>query len=205
MTLRIEHWLFGAALVAGCGGGTSGAGPAPSNTGGFAGSGDAAAGGPSVGGSATTGGNAGATASGGAAGASGAAVACSVFGAKDSAPPPDGGSPSCAPPAAQTGDLPCDVSAVLKAKCQTCHTCPNRCGAHFPLLTYEDLTSPFSATSGKLRWQRAAEVIDAANPAGLPHMPYKLAPPLTDAEMATLAGWFQAGAPPQPDGAGCDG
>ncbi len=103
------------------------------------------------------------------------------------------------------GDLPCDVGAVLAAKCQTCHGAPLAKGAHFPLLTYED-TQKILGTTSKLKWQRMAEVIELG---ATPHMPYTSAkypdtPQLTDAELATLRSWFKACAPPVPEGSGCD-
>ena len=35
--------------------------------------------------------------------------------------------------------LPCDVDAVLKTRCQTCHSSPAQFGASAPLVTYDDL------------------------------------------------------------------
>lgn len=96
------------------------------------------------------------------------------------------------------GDLPCDVAAVLKSKCQPCHQTPPQNGAHFPLLNYEDTQAPLGAMR---RWQRMAEV---TRPDGLPHMPAAPGPPLTDAEFVTLQTWFSACAPPKPEGQGCD-
>src|SRR5207248_7411483 len=88
------------------------------------------------------------------------------------------------------GDLPCDVDMVLMGKCQPCHQTPQKNGAKFPLLTYEDTQQPFGS---RRRWQRMAEVIE---PDGVPHMPYKTAPQLTSAELQTLRDWFKACAPP---------
>jgi hypothetical protein len=102
------------------------------------------------------------------------------------------------------GDLPCPVATVLMAKCQPCHQRPPRNGAHFSLFSYEDLIQPFGLT-GLLRWQRMAQVIE---PDGSPHMPPNIptlmAPQLTDQELMTLRGYFEACAPPVPEGTGCD-
>lgn len=118
----------------------------------------------------------------------------------------------CAPGPA-TGDLPCDVAAVLKASCQPCHQTPLQHGAHFPLLTYEDTQKPFGlapADGGppKLRYQRMAEVIV---PGAQPHMPSQVAPArggqactLSDADRAVLEAWFAACAPPAAEKKGCD-
>ena len=113
------------------------------------------------------------------------------------------GTSSC--PGPPTGDFPIDVGTVIAAKCQTCHTEPKLNGAKFTLLTYEDTQQPFG-TTGKLRWQRMAEVIE---PTGIPHMPFtstKLpdTPQLTDDELNILRAWFNACAPPVPEGKGLD-
>lgn len=104
----------------------------------------------------------------------------------------------CAPPP-DAGDLPCDVSAVFQNRCQTCHTSPPQNGAPFPLLTYEDLTSTYSADL--LRWQRVAQVIEPSS--GL-HMPPFTQPQLTQSDFDTLHAWFAACALAVPEGTGCD-
>ena len=114
------------------------------------------------------------------------------------------GPTTCAPGPGK-GDLPCDVAAVLKAKCQTCHGAPLQNNAKFAVLTYEDTRQPFG-TSGKRRWQRMAEVIE---PGAVPSMPKRSAelpntPLLTAAELATLRGWFGTCAPGTDEGKGCD-
>ena len=103
---------------------------------------------------------------------------------------------------ATSGDLPCDVADVLKARCQNCHTDPLMNNAKFPLLTYEDTQVDFG-TTGKRRWQRMAEVIA---PSGLPHMPkdYAIKGELSAAQLDTLRGWFATCAPPAAEGKGCD-
>ncbi len=111
---------------------------------------------------------------------------------------PDAG-PAC-PPGPTVGDLPCDVAAVLMARCQTCHRQPPLNHAPWPLLTYEDTQQPFGMT-GLRRWQRMAAVIEPDN---FPHMPPAGQPQLTDTDFQVLRGWFTACAPPQPEGTGCD-
>ena len=140
-------------------------------------------------------------------------TAC-FFGA--TAPAEDGGAPdaaieaaaeadapeaatACSPEPADAGDLPCDVAAVLESKCQPCHTSPPANGAPFPLLTYEDLESPYGA--GMLRWQRVAEVVE---PDASLHMPPVVQPQPTPAELDTLRAWFGACAPGVAEGSGCD-
>jgi uncharacterized membrane protein len=98
------------------------------------------------------------------------------------------------------GDLPCDVAAVLQARCQPCHQMPPLHHAPFPELSYEDLMMPYGI-AGLVRWQRMAEVIEPGNS---PHMPPRDAPQLSDSDFATLRGWFGACAQPLPEGTGCD-
>lgn len=99
-----------------------------------------------------------------------------------------------------TGDFPCDVGAVIAARCQPCHQQPQLNGAHFPLLRYEDTREPFGS-GGKLRFQRMAQVIE---PDFLPHMPPSTAPQPMPPELATLRSWLATCALPVPEGTGCD-
>lgn len=111
----------------------------------------------------------------------------------------DGG--ACAPNPAQ-GEFPCDVYAVLHAKCHTCHATDKlpTSGAPFSLLQYEDTQHVFGK-GPKLRWQRMSEVIE---PGAIPHMPFGMAPQLTADEKATLEAWFAECAPPATAGMGCE-
>jgi hypothetical protein len=116
------------------------------------------------------------------------------------APATDGATPACTS-FPTTGDLPCDVAAVLVAKCQACHRQPPRDHAPFPLVTFEDLAQPFGQ-DGLRRWQRVGQVIE---PGDRFPMPLAGAPPLDAQEHATLRAWVAACAPPQPEAMGCDG
>lgn len=107
------------------------------------------------------------------------------------------------PPGPDSGDLPCDVSAVFQTRCQKCHTIPKLAppdNAPFPLRTYEDLATPFGST-GLLRWERVSQVIEPNN---FPHMPPPTEPQLTSSDFDTLHAWFDACAPALPEGTGCD-
>jgi hypothetical protein len=106
---------------------------------------------------------------------------------------------ACAPnPPA--GDFPLDVGAVLH-RCQGCHGSPQRHGAPFQLLNYEDVIQPFVFGSATIpRWQRMYQVIQ---PGSVPRMPLG-GPYLSDLEMQTLDNWFGACAPPVPEGTGAD-
>jgi len=105
------------------------------------------------------------------------------------------------PPGPSTGDFPADVGAAIHSKCQTCHGVPQRHGAPFEIVDYEDVVMPFmNSNESVLRWQRMYQVIQ---PGSVPHMPLS-GPPLTSAEMKTLDDWFAACAPPVPEGTGAD-
>ncbi len=128
-----------------------------------------------------------------------------TFGAapRNSVAVPDAGADAASVASCSTGpasgDLPCDVAAVIESKCQPCHERPPLNGAHFPLLSYEDTRQPFGA--GTLRFQRMQQVID---PDFLPHMPPHGAEQPSPAELAILRGWLQSCALPVAEGAGCD-
>ena len=125
-----------------------------------------------------------------------AAVEAAAEAAPEAAPPD---AAVCSPDAPDAGDLPCDVAAVLESKCQPCHHSPPANGAPFPLLTYEDLVSPFG--TDMLRWQRVAQVVE---PDASLHMPPVAQPQPTPADLDTLRAWFAACAPPTAEGSGCD-
>jgi cysteine-rich repeat protein len=110
----------------------------------------------------------------------------------------DGCSPTCTveePPPEGT-DLPCDVQAVLQAKCQSCHGQPLM-GGPMPLMTLADLRadSP-GANAGTPVWQRV-KVRIGDDPGPIGPMPPTWAPTgaLSAEEKATLNSWLEAGAP----------
>ncbi len=120
--------------------------------------------------------------------------------AADGAAPPPDLAYACTVFAVDGGDLPCEVAAVLAARCQICHRSPTKNHAPWPLERYEDAVSPYGI-EGLVRWQRMAQVIE---PPTLPHMPPNGYPQLTDGEREVLRKWFHACAAPVPDHAGCD-
>ncbi len=85
-------------------------------------------------------------------------------------------------PGAQKTGLPCDVDAVLRKKCQTCHAADPVYGAPQALVTYADLSK-----SG-LMDRVLARVKDSARP-----MPPQPKPLLTAQEIATLESWKSGG------------
>lgn len=50
---------------------------------------------------------------------------------------PDAGTPAA--------HIPCDVDAILAAKCRRCHTDPTQNGAPFPLIEWSKLFAPYGA------------------------------------------------------------
>lgn len=93
--------------------------------------------------------------------------------------------------AASGVQLPCDVAAVVTAKCQTCHAQTPLFGAPMSLVTAADFqAAPPSGTAAHVYQAGAGRIHDSARP-----MPPKGQPALTSAESAILDAWFAAGAP----------
>jgi cysteine-rich repeat protein len=108
----------------------------------------------------------------------------------------DGCSATCTveePP--EGDDLPCDVQAVLQAKCQSCHGQP-LAGGPMPLITLADLRADSPApNAGTPVWQRVkVRISDDPGPIG--PMPPAWAPTgaLSAEEKATLNSWLDDGA-----------
>jgi hypothetical protein len=90
------------------------------------------------------------------------------------------------------GGLPCDVAAVLKAKCQGCHAATPLSGAPMSLLTYADTQAPAPSSASTPVWKSMQVRVHSTT---MTVMPPRGQPSLTSAELATLDGWFAAGAP----------
>ncbi len=87
--------------------------------------------------------------------------------------------------------LPCDVEAVLKAKCRRCHGEPRRHSAPFFLLRWDDFQ--FVHRNEPL-YVHVAKVVRSG------FMPYRIpanppVEPLTEAEKKVLIDWSEAGGP----------
>jgi hypothetical protein len=108
---------------------------------------------------------------------------------------PDAGACSQTP---QTGDFPCDVFAVIHARCNPCHQQPPQNGAPFPLLTYADTQQVYTPSVGLVFQQMFISI----GPNGAPRMPFG-GPYLDATEYATLHDWLGQCAPPVPTGTGC--
>jgi hypothetical protein len=96
-------------------------------------------------------------------------------------------------PAIITPALPCDVEAVLKAKCQRCHQNPPLNGAPFPLLTWENTQAIY------FNQPIYARMLKAVSSGFMPYKGVVLDPPvepLTDDEKATLIAWLSECGPP---------
>src|SRR5581483_8969078 len=86
--------------------------------------------------------------------------------------------------------LPCDVSAILATRCQSCHQRPALFGAPMPLLTWSD-TQAIPPMDTVPAWKAIKTKVTAGlmPPAGAP------GGALTDAEKTALLDWVDAGAP----------
>ena len=93
----------------------------------------------------------------------------------------------------------CDALAVIRAKCQRCHTDPPQQGAPVPFLTYEDTQAPYGASETYADRMLIAVEGDIMPPVGFNDPPVSIKPPvepLTINEKATLLGWLKQGAKP---------
>jgi uncharacterized membrane protein len=98
--------------------------------------------------------------------------------------------PDASADAGVAGFFPCDVEAVLKAKCHTCHTSPTKNGAPFPLLEYAN--TQMAHASG----MKVFQVMKTAVETGFMPLAGSSTGPLTADEKTTLLGWLNAGAVP---------
>lgn len=105
---------------------------------------------------------------------------------------------SCQLPGPSTVDaqIPCEVDAVLEAKCRRCHTEPQQNGAPFPLLTWKDTQVDYFGTP---IWVRMAEAVASGfMPLCAENSCGNFVPPvekLTEGEKTTLLSWLEC---PQP-------
>jgi hypothetical protein len=87
--------------------------------------------------------------------------------------------------------LPCEVAAIVQAKCHTCHGATPFYGAPMPLVTYADTQAPAVSNPSRKVWQLMQGRVH-----GTPMpMPPVDQPALTSSELSTLDSWFAAGAP----------
>ncbi len=96
--------------------------------------------------------------------------------------------------------FPCEIEAVIRAKCQRCHNDPPQNDAPFPLLTWEDTRRPY----GMLLVYEA--MLPAIETDFMPLTQLELDPPvepLTPEEKAPMLDWLRDEAPAEL-GAGCD-
>jgi hypothetical protein len=107
-----------------------------------------------------------------------------------------GGDDTCAG-VDRSGELPCEVRAVLEAKCWGCHGSTLANGAPFPLVTYADTQAEF--TAGVVIWERMQLAVES----GFMPLSSSADGPLTDDELDVLDDWFDACAPSAAEG--CDG
>jgi hypothetical protein len=137
-------------------------------------------GGPLPDGGDTSGGSAGS--SGGSAGSAGSAGAAGAD--ANPCPPID---PNLVNPS-----FPCEIDAILEAKCRRCHTEPQQNGAPFPLLTWQDTQEEYFLTPIYKRMHNAVKTDF------MPFVALPLEPPvepLTPAEKAKLLEWLECALP----------
>jgi hypothetical protein len=131
-------------------------------------------------------------------------VAC---GTTNSAAPSDGGATDgTTSSSGGSTPLPCDVSAVLQANCQSCHQSPPINGAPMPLVTWEDTQVtvpsdpdgiPPTSASEKVFQMMETRITSTTNP--MPPAGHTLAA----ADAATITNWVNAGAPAGTAGQTC--
>jgi hypothetical protein len=120
-----------------------------------------------------------------------------------------------------TGELPCDVEAVLGEEtgatgCRRCHSVANQptSGAPFPLETYADTqalhpTTPIAGVEPTARFARFPTVLNGGEMPGVPGSMYPedymplVAPKLSADEKAVLVAWACSCAPARPAGEMC--
>jgi hypothetical protein len=92
-----------------------------------------------------------------------------------------------------TTGLPCEVDAVLKSHCQTCHSSQPQFGASTSLVTWDDLQKPGPGAnaSKKVYELLQSRIHDDARP-----MPPSPQPRLGAPDAATVDGWIAGGAKP---------
>lgn len=91
--------------------------------------------------------------------------------------------------AGATSGLPCDVEALLAARCTACHSDPPGAGAPMALVTFAQLVAPSAADPKRTVAQLAlARMRDASKP--MP--PANL---MEAADLAPFASWIEAGTP----------
>jgi len=95
-------------------------------------------------------------------------------------------------PGSSSGGFPCDVDAVLRSKCQSCHGAVPLNGAPVPLVTYGDTQAPAVSSPTMSVWQVMKTRVHSTT---MSVMPPRNQPALTSAELASLDAWFAAGAP----------
>ncbi|MDB4943679.1 MAG: peptidylglycine alpha-amidating monooxygenase [Labilithrix sp.] len=83
--------------------------------------------------------------------------------------------------------IPCDVGAVLKSRCQSCHS--SHPSAPMPLITLADLQAPARSDASKKVYELALERMTSAT------NPMPPSQPLAAEEIAAFAAWAHAGAP----------
>lgn len=95
------------------------------------------------------------------------------------------------------GDIPCDVFAILEAKCHLCHNANHDGGAPIDLFTCNRFQEADCGAGDPRRLLATTYVKSNFMPLGPTD--------LTDDEKEVVLGWLEQGAPCAPKGEGCTG
>lgn len=95
-----------------------------------------------------------------------------------------------------SANIPCDVDAVLGARCRNCHGDPPIYGAPMALVTYDQLNAPAVTDPSRKVWELSQQRVHD------PIHPMPASGQLDAAELATLDAWFASGAPSSSEGCG---
>jgi Copper type II ascorbate-dependent monooxygenase, C-terminal domain/Copper type II ascorbate-dependent monooxygenase, N-terminal domain len=99
-----------------------------------------------------------------------------------------GGEPGVTPPVTPSGGLPCDIAAIVKKNCSTCHGAEPLFGAQFSLTSVADFKA-IPPGSGKTAGERAlARMADDARP-----MPPPPNARVSADDMAKVKAWIDSG------------
>lgn len=119
-------------------------------------------------------------------------VSVSAFGCSGDESPSEG---MAGRDSGETGTAWCQVSELLQAKCQVCHSGKGNFGAPFPLVTYEDTQVEDHAGA---RYERMQTMIEADLMPPSPEQTTLGSPPdkLTEDEKELVLTWIEEGARP---------
>lgn len=90
----------------------------------------------------------------------------------------------------KSAGFPCEVEALLQARCQGCHSETSKTGV--PLMTYEQLMAPAKVDPSVKVWKRALERMVSSE---RPMPPMGRGEPVTEEELSMFEAWIEQGMP----------